>query len=176
MPSYHAALLKTSISNTADQTSSSLPKAAIERTLEKASRSFAASQFLVAQNVFEQIQNKLDAIIKISTNWNSYNSPPPDPTSVLKAKPILNALRSKLLQPDKLLASADGGISFVFVSDTDSRAVIESLNSGERFILLYDLSGNSKTIDWPDGSFDQALDLVDLLRNHLRSEGLAATR
>lgn len=168
--------LKVSISNPVGRVSSRSSTTAIERTYEGASRSFAASSVLTAQNVFDRLQSQLEHLVSTPTDWNSYGSPSPDPLSIKRAQPILNALRSKVLQPDKLLPSADGGVSFIFVSDTQSRATVESLNNGERYVLLYDLSGNSRTIDWPDEGFEQDLTLIDSLRTHLRSKGLAATR
>jgi hypothetical protein len=177
MSNYYAALPRTFSNDRAERrTSLSQPRAAIERTLEKARRSFEASYFLSSENVFERIQQRLEDLSRIPTNWNSYGSPSPDETALRRAKPILQALRSKLLQPDKLLPSAEGGVAFTFVSETNSRAVIESLNSGERFLLLYDLSGNSRTIDWSDVDPEHALSLIDQLRNHLRSEDLAVAR
>lgn len=175
MSSYYAAITTTFIDSMTERPSASLPKTAIERMFEKTSRSFEGSYFLASQNVFDKIQRNVEVLSQLPTNWNSYGAPAPEPSSIQRAKPILKALRTKLLEPDRVFASADGGVSLVFVSRTESRAAIESLNSGERFILLYDLSGNSKTIDWPEDD-DQGLTLVDKLRNHLRSKGLAATR
>jgi hypothetical protein len=130
------------------------------------------SNYLGDQNAFNGFEATLDRLLGTPANWNSYNSPPPSAQSVKNARPILQALRIKLLQPDRVLPSAEGGVAFTFVSDTSSRAVIETLNDGGTFLLLYDLSGNSKEVDWPT-NFGAQLDLIDGLLAHLRRNGIA---
>jgi hypothetical protein len=55
-----------------------------------------------------------------------------------------------------------------FYSNTKRRAVIEALNNGEAFILLYDLDGNNETLDWnipPEVQLQQ----LETLHRYLRS-------
>lgn len=130
------------------------------------------SSYLDHQNMFNGFEATLDQLLGTPANWNSYGSPPPSAQSVKNARPILQALCIKSLQPDRVLLSAEGGVAFTFVSDRASRAVIETLNDGETFLLLYDLNGNSEEIEWPTNVGAQ-LDLIDGLSAHLRSDGIA---
>jgi hypothetical protein len=147
---------------------------AILATSEQLRRSFQGSRYLSSLNVFEVLDNSIDHLIFTSPNWNSYGSPAPTVESVNGSKPILRALRAKLLAPERVLPSADGGVAFTFISETISRAAIESLNSGESYVLLYDLKGNSETIEWPPSSTHAQLELIGRVATHLRSDGLAA--
>ena len=159
--------------DTVERTSTPITNREIaEKRRDWSRSSFAGSAYLESQNVFNGFETVLERLRHTPTNWNSYNSPPPAESSVKNAKPVLQALRTKLLQPDRILPSAEGGVAFTFVSDTASRAVIEALNDGETFVLLYDLSGNSITIDWPT-TLDAQLGLISQLANHLRSDGIA---
>jgi hypothetical protein len=147
---------------------------AILTTSEQVRRSFLGSRYLSRQNVFERLELAVQSLVNVSGDWNSYGSPAPTVESVECAMPILRALRTKLLEPDRVLPSADGGVAFTFLSDTINRAAIEALNSGESYVLLYDLRGNSETIEWPTTSLSAQVELIDRLAAHLRSEGLAA--
>jgi hypothetical protein len=137
-------------------------------------RSIQGSRYLISLNVFEGLEDSVDNLISVSPNWNSYGSPAPTLESIDRAKHILRVLRARLLEPERVLPSADGGVSFTFISDTISRAAIESLNNGETYVLLYDLRGNSQTVEWPTSHTDAQLDLIGRVATHLRSDGLAA--
>lgn len=133
----------------------------------------ANSRYRDCQNVFDVLKSDVAKLLETPPNWNSYDSPAPTRNAVKNAQNVLDALRAKLVAPERALPSAEGGISFIFVSDTISRAVIESFNTGDSMVLLYDLNGNSDTIDWP-GTLDAQMHLVDRIRDHLRSNGLAS--
>ena len=147
--------------------------AAILTTSEQVRRSFLGSRYLSRQNVFENLEMLVQGLVNVPGNWNSYGSPAPNSEAVERSKPILRALRARLLEPDGVLPSADGGVALTFVSDTISRAAVEALNSGESYVLLYDLRGNSETIEWPANPSAQ-IELIGRLATHLRSEGLAS--
>jgi hypothetical protein len=133
---------------------------------------FTESRYRATQNVFELLGDTIENLVNTPDNWNSYGSPPPSRTAVQNAQPILKALRAKLLEPERVLPSAEGGVAFTFVSDTISRAAIESLNDGGAFVLLYDLKGNAETIEWPN-TLDAQLNVVGQIAAHLRSNGVA---
>jgi hypothetical protein len=130
------------------------------------------SSYLRRQNVFDVLAEVVEQLVETPENWNSYDSPAPSALAVSNARPVLQALRTKLLQPERVVPSAEGGVAFTFISETPSRAIIESLNDGETFALLYDLNGNSRTIEWPTNDEAQLALVADLI-THLRSEGLA---
>ena len=148
--------------------------AAILTISEQVRRSFLGSRYLCRQNVFENLEILVQGLVNCPYNWNSYGSPAPSSETVEQSKPILRALRTKLLEPDRVLPSADGGVALTFISDTISRAAIEILNSGEAYVLLYDLKGNSETIEWPATNLSAQVEVIGHLATHLRSEGLAS--
>jgi hypothetical protein len=132
------------------------------------------SRYLAAyRNIFCVLSDRLDELCKLPAGWNSYGSPAPTEVATDNARLILQRLNARDLAPEGVYASGDGGVAFAFVSDTISRAEIESLNTGESYVLLYDLNGNSETLDWPAADKDQ-LATIECLVAHLRSPGLAA--
>jgi hypothetical protein len=161
------------IVDTFEGTSTPVSNATVLKSQREWLPSFEGSRYLKSQNVFDILGGSIKSLGETPNNWNSYGSPAPSRAAVKNALPILKTLRAKLLRPERVLPSAEGGVSFIFVSDTISRAVIETLNDSASYALLYDLNGNSKTIDWPNSEQAQ-LDLVDQLAAHLRSNGIAA--
>lgn len=137
-------------------------------------RSTNYSEFLTKRNEFENLYSDLSQLASVQENWNSYGSPAPTEPSIEKARSILSALESAQLVPSKVMPSAEGGVAFVFMSQTENRAVLESLNSMESFILLYDRNGNSKTLDWDDSASHRS-NLLDRLKDHLKGANLATS-
>ncbi len=132
------------------------------------------SEFLTKRNEFESLRCTLSQLASMQENWNSYGSPAPTKPSIEKAKGILGALESAQLVPSRVMPSAEGGVAFVFMSQTENRAVLESLNNMESFILLYDGSGHSKTLDWADSASHRSK-LLDRLKDHLKGANLATS-
>jgi hypothetical protein len=160
------------IVDTFRRTSTPVSNAALLGARVRWRKSFTESHFLYSQNVFDALAARVEDLRATPENWNSYGSPPPADVSIENAHPVLRTLRAKLLEPERVIPSADGGVAFTFVSDTISRAAIETLNSGESYVLLYDLNGDSRTIEWPLEP-DSQLQLVDQIVAHLRSQGIA---
>lgn len=137
----------------------------------------APSPFVLANlnlNRFSNLYGELSAAQDLSDDWNSYGSPAPSAESIMFAHRVLDALRAAQIVPRKVLASAEGGVALVFTSTGDNRAMIEGLNDGDLSLLLYDRSGNSKTIEWNWNSESQA-DQLAALRKHLEGDRLAAS-
>jgi hypothetical protein len=145
--------------------------------LPEARTSSADSQILdclrSTMNVFDALGDATVKLLDTPANWNSYDSPPPTAVAVKNAQNVLAALRAKLVAPERVLPSAEGGVSLIFVSDTISRAAIENFNGGESFVLLYDLNGRSDLVEWP-ATAEEQLHVVERIATHLRSNGLAA--
>lgn len=160
------------IVDTFERTSTPIRNKAVRESQKKLRPNFDESRYVESQNIFDILGDSIVRLLETPDNWNSYDSPAPSKVAVKNAFPILRALHAKLLQPERILPSAEGGVSFIFVSDTISRAVIESLNSGQSFVLMYDVNGNSKVYDWP-ATPDAQLNLVSRLEFHLRSNGIA---
>ena len=147
------------LAGTVTQDTSQSSSSVIKQMIDDVEQSWFSSRFLVSQNVFDALEHKIELLKDVPPNWNSYDSPSPSVESRERSKAVLRALRTKLLEPERVLASAEGGVAFTFVSNTSSRAAIEVLNNGEEYVFLYDLSGQARTIDWPK-SFEDAANLV----------------
>jgi hypothetical protein len=140
----------------------------------KSNLSNTESEFLTMLNRFDIMRRSLNQLASIPDNWNQYGSPAPSARSIVSARQVLDSLQSESLVPRRVLPSAEGGVAFVYLSETENRAVIESLNDDEIFILLYDRRGNSKTLDWSESRLTQQ-NLLRELRDHLRGTNLAAS-
>lgn len=109
--------------------------------------------------------------MSLQSNWNSYGSAAPSPESIIAAKHMLESLAGEALTPDNVRPSAEGGVAIIFSGAGKNRAIVESLNDNEQFIMLYDLDGSSRTIDWAQ---NDETELLSILRNHLQGVPLAA--
>jgi hypothetical protein len=160
--------------DTLERTSGTASSQEIEREYKKTLNLFSSSRFLTTySNIFCSLSERLDTLRGLAPNWNSYGSPPPSEVAIDNAKLALRWLQEKELEPENVHASADGGVAFSFVSETISRAAIECLNNGETYVLLYDLRGNSETLDWSQGNKGEQIATIECLSVHLRSAGLA---
>lgn len=140
--------------------------------LEK--RNQSVSRFYEDKNIFNQLQIRAESLAQVSANWNSYGSESPNSAAIQDCVEVLRSLRAHLLVPERLLPSAEGGVSFTFVSDTPARGAIDVLNTSEAYMVLYDLQGNSQVLEWPKGDEEKQAELIEGLRDHLRSQGLAS--
>jgi len=73
---------------------------------------------------------KLESLTGLQDGWNSYGSAPPNDTAINIAKRILEQLRLMGLRPERIVASAQDGVSIYFLSGNKS-ADVEIYNSGE---------------------------------------------
>ena len=99
---------------------------------------------------FLDLDAQLDQLLGVKEGWDSYNAPAPDPDTIAEAREILDRLRAEVVRPQRISASAEGGVAVSFRAPGNRRAQIEILNNGERFAHLYDLNGSSYTLEWPD--------------------------
>jgi hypothetical protein len=162
--------------DTQNRTQSTVSQNAYSLLIEKAVESISASRYLTDRHQFEFFSAALAELARTEANWNSYNAPTPTVEAIEDARRILAVLRIRLLMPSRVLPSADGGVSLIFSSDKNSRAVIECLNDRQCLLVLYDLNGNVDTFEWPAGRLASQIELVDKLQYHLRSRDLAASR
>ena len=130
------------------------------------------SEFLTMYDVFKRQSKVLSQLSSVPDDWNGYGSPAPSDEAIVVARKILNILWTERLVPRRVLPSADGGVALLFSSSNENRAVIETLNINEAFILVYDRSGNSRTLDWPESPKIQH-ELLLRLKDHLKGARLA---
>jgi hypothetical protein len=155
------------LSRMASQSTSKL----FDREIERAYRSRYTSQYHTNRTRIYDWINVLSKVTSLKDNWNSYGSPAPSTVAVSGAKEILEYLADAVIAPDNLKASAEGGVAIILSGAGKNRAIIESLNNGERYMLLYDLDGGNETFDWPAGS--SAVESIRKLKDHLRGLILA---
>ena len=161
--------------DTFERTSSEDVQALLRRLKAAYEASRNQSQTRALLDRFDSINGLLNDLYFVSGNdWNAYGSPAPSKRSIEFVRSILNSLWGESLLPDRVLPSADGGVAFVFQSGTDNRAVIESLNQEETYLLLYDRQGNSKTLTWSDTAPEKG-SLFRELQLHLKGVPLAAS-
>lgn len=106
---------------------------------------------------FAGLDFQLDRLSALSVGWDGYDAPKPAEAVLGNARRILKLLQSELMMPRQITASAEGGVAFSFGSAGDRRAQIEILNNGEQFAHLYDLRGNSSTIESPQDDSPKAV-------------------
>jgi hypothetical protein len=100
-------------------------------------------------------------------NWNGYGSQRPSLEAIKEANVIVERFRAVDFRPEKVMASADGGVGLIFVGQEKRRAVIESFGSEDDYVLFYDTDGNSRTSLWPREEAAQS-DLLNELQTYLR--------
>ena len=172
MPSFAIPLRepRVSVIDTLERTSATSNQRTFWGEATKLRRSRQTSQFLIRRRQLEGWIAALPKLTQIPKDWNSYGAPPPSPESVSAAAAILTQINSLAMLPESIRASAEGGVAIVFTGVGRNRAIIEALNSGEEFVLIYDLEGNNKTIDWPI-EVGMQKHVLENLRRHL--EGAA---
>jgi hypothetical protein len=159
--------------DTFERTASDDVRALVNKLKKDFEASRGRSQVRALLDRFDSINGLLNELYFVPDDWNAYGSPSPSKQSIEFARSILNSLWGESLLPDRVLPSADGGVAFVFRSDSENRAVIESLNEDETCLLLYDRQGNSKTLTWSDDAAEKR-ELFRLLQLHLEGVRLAA--
>ena len=107
-------------------------------------------QIKALDDEFATLDVQLDRLTALNEGWDGYDAPVPSPQAVNESRQILRQLQGELIKPQRISASAEGGIAFSFKASGERRAQIEVLNNGERFAHLYDLRGNSYTHEWPE--------------------------
>jgi hypothetical protein len=122
---------------------------------------------LTQKVAIEALQADILDLSLLGDDWNGYGSPRPSPTAISAAWRVVRRFRSLSVIPEKVSASADGGVALIFVGVDKRRAAIESFGTDEDYVLLYDTEGNSRTLQWPLGDEAQNKVLSEL-ESHLR--------
>lgn len=177
MPSYPAKAPqipqpRISIADTLSRTAHQSETNVFDREIERAYRSRYTSQYHTNRTRVYDLMRTLTGLKSLPENWNSYGAPVPSQIAIDRAREILDHLAAAAIAPDNVKASAEGGVALVFSGAGRNRAIVESLNDGDRYLLLYDLDGNNSTINWPSGTDTD--EFVTKLRDHLRGLPLAA--
>ncbi len=125
------------------------------------------SQVLTQNDLIQHLQKEIGRLSMLPANWNGYSSPRPSLAAIREATAIVQRFRAFTFRPEKVTASADGGVSLVFVGHEKRRAVMESFGTEDDYVLFYDTDGNSRTSLWPKQEAAQG-DLLNELQTYLR--------
>ncbi len=125
------------------------------------------SQVLTQDDLIKHLQEAIGRLSLLSENWNGYRSPRPSLAAIREAIAIVERFRALAFRPEKVTASADGGVALVFVGYEKRRAVIESFGTEDDYVLFYDTDGGSRTSLWPKEEAAQS-DLLNELQTYLR--------
>jgi len=163
LPAYYDTLDRTKRS----QTQSKLPKQVDPTWL-----GIANSQALTHNETIENLRAAISNLSILEDNWNGYGSPRPSMEAIRSAESIVFRFMSLNVLPEKVTASADGGVALILVGVENHRAVIECFGTTEDYVLLYDTAGNSRSLQWPQN--DEAKDKVlGELQSYLRGHQVA---
>jgi len=163
------------IFDTLDRTlSDDVHRGIFAREVERITRSQTTSQLLTNAGTVNAWIASLPKLTEFPANWNGEGSPAPNSVAVDGASEFLRSIRFSSAMPEKVHPSAEGGVAIVFVGAGKNRAIVESLNNQERYLLLYDLDGGAVTIDWPSTIEAQRL-VIAQLESHLQGTYLATT-
>ncbi len=107
------------------------------------------------------MDKQLDKLKDLQFGWDGYDAEPPNDISFAWARKVLGALMEFDFEPARIVASAEGGVAFIFTRQ-DRYADIECLNSGALVAVMYD--SQSEPVVWrvsPDSqSIKEALEKI----------------
>jgi hypothetical protein len=136
----------------------------------------SANSQVISQNVaIDALQAEISDMLLLQDDWNGYGAPRPTEAAISAARSIVRKFRSLLVIPEKVSASADGGVALIFVGAGSHRAVIESFGTADDYVLLYDTKGNSHILPWPD-AYEAQNNVLGELQTFLRDPHVAALR
>lgn len=166
--------IREQIFDTFDRTSSDMVHMIFARESERITRSQTTSQLLTNASTLNEWIASLPKLMELSDNWSREGSPAPNKVAIEGAREFLRAIRFSPSMPEKVHPSAEGGVAIVYVGAGKNRAIVESLNNQEQYILLYDLDGGAVTLDWSRDVQAQE-PLIKQLESHLQGTHLDAT-
>jgi hypothetical protein len=174
MPSYAATVPQSRISivDTLKRIASQSSTVFFSREVERAYRSRLSSQFHTNRVYLYAWIESIDRLLSVPDNWNSYGAPPPSEMAIAATKKILTSLSGWAIVPENVRASAEGGVAIIFSGVGKNRAIIESLNNDEQYVLLYDIDGRSRTLEWSSDESERTV--IEALEDHLRGSPLAS--
>lgn len=120
--------------------------------IEKSERTF----------IYSELLSQIEKLTYLEGNWNSYGAPKPEKKAIDNAESILKTITELKIFPAKILPSAEGGISILFVKD-NKYADIECDNEGDIIAGMSDRQGNR---DFWEVQKEEALYELTLKRIH----------
>jgi hypothetical protein len=105
----------------------------------KRARQLSQSAFI--ENPVTRLHGALDGLLFLKNDWNGYGSPKPTSESVRAARRLIRVMHAANALPDRVSASAEGGIALCFKASQRS-ADIEILNGRETLASTSDGRGD----------------------------------
>jgi len=144
------------------------PYTDIARDFRSVVRSSAeGSNFLNVQLQLQQALSEVRALHTVADDWDSYGTPAPTYSAMASATSVINLLKSVLVIPARILPSSEGGVAISFSGPEGRRALIETLNDGDKYIVLFDTHSYCRTIMLSDDNEESTNTLV-VMSHYLR--------
>lgn len=137
--------------------------------------SMEASSSLLIERKLRQSSARIFALNSIEQDWDSYGTAGPSSDAINKGISLHSMLREVLLVPEQILPSAEGGVAIELAGSDGRRALIEALNTGDRYILLYDSVSYCETIMLTEDR-RQIEDAMQAMASYLRKGPEEASR
>ncbi len=123
------------------------------------------SLFWTSKNRIVEARWRLHRTLFLRRDWDTYGAEPPSERARSQAMWILDQLEGSSLPPNRLMASAEGGIAMSFV-EGNNRAEIEVYNDGEIVAAVY--SAEQDPVVWEVADANPAMQLaIHRIRVHL---------
>ncbi|ADW70349.1 hypothetical protein [Granulicella tundricola] len=158
--------------DTCERTSRFISSAESNYEVDPAWQGVETSRVLKQKIDVSHLQVDIANMAKLTNDWNGYDSPRPTTASLRAAMSVLDRFASLTIIPEKVTASADGGVALIFVGVEKQRAVIEVFGTEQDYVLLYDTDGNSFDIAWPI-EVDSQNAVLSKLQSYLRGSQVA---
>ena len=104
------------------------------------------SRFVASESVRRGIEEEIKALVRLKPDWASNDAERPNAASIRQSILLLERFQSVDLQPELVLPSAEGGVALDVSGPNGRRALIEVLNTGIAYIVLYDHVSFCKTL------------------------------
>lgn len=126
---------------------------------------FFLSHFLDRKS--PELWEQLEKLRDLPKDWDTYKADPPNDFALALAHQILSILIESSFPPIKIMASAEGGVGFVF-TQKDKYGDIECLNSQEIVAVIYDRKTEPDA--WTVALDSQSIKLaIDKIRSFLNA-------
>ncbi len=147
----------------------------LEYTLElrQASGNLSAGQWTI-NNVHssDELLAELDALKKLSHDWDSYSAPAPSRAAVKNAKALVLEAGKLGAEPERVEPSAMGGVGVTF-SAGPREVVVEFYNNGTAHALFSDDATGDMSTRAVSTTREGRHGIIGEVRNHLHGENTA---
>jgi hypothetical protein len=104
------------------------------------------SNSLSLELMLQRSAEDISLLSQMNDNWDSYGTPAPSAKAIANGLHVHSFLHLVSLIPERVLPSAEAGVSIDLAGFGGRKALIEALNSGETYILLYDAISYCETL------------------------------